>query len=594
MTMNAARRILVSVAAAAVLGPPAGRASDTPPNPARELAGLWEAKRRFGPDVRGPLVIERAADGWRAEIAGRSARVRVDGDAVAFELSDGKSAFKGKFAERRARIVGHWVQPPRVENGTAYALPVTLSACGRDSWRGDVVPLDDEMTVYLMARVREDGAVGAFVRNPERNAGRFFDDVRVEREGDAVRLVGRRPGGGKAGTLAEGAYRDGTLALYFPWFGGTFDFQRVKADGASDFHPRGRPGASYAYAPPRPGDDGWPTASLEDVGISREGMCKFIRMVIDTPIDSVHSQEVHGVLIARHGKLVLEEYFHGEHRDKPHDTRSAAKSLTATLVGAAIRAGVPLEASTPVYRVMNGGTFPTGLEPRKRALTVEHLLTMSPGLDCDDCDESSRGNEDVMQEQTAQPDWYRYTLDLRAVRDPGAKAVYGSANPNLLGGVLARAAGRPLTELFHELLAEPLGIRRYHMNLTPTRDAYMGGGVRFLPRDFMKLGQLHLNGGTWNGKQVLTPEWCRRATSPLYDLRGLHYGYLWWVADYPHKGRTVRAFFAGGNGGQVVIGIPELDLLVAFYGGNYSDPATYVPQREYVPKYILPAVDAGT
>jgi hypothetical protein len=65
------------------------------------------------------------------------------------------------------------------------------------------------------------------------------------------------------------------------------------------------------------------------------------------------------------------------------------------------------------------------------------------------------------------------------------------------------------------------------------------------------------------------------------------------VADYPYRGRTVRAFFAGGNGGQVVMGIPELDLVVAFYGGNYGDRALYVPQRVYVPQYILPAVDAG-
>ena len=68
-------------------------------------------------------------------------------------------------------------------------------------------------------------------------------------------------------------------------------------------------------------------------------------------------------------------------------------------------------------------------------------------------------------------------------------------------------------------------------------------------------------------------------------------GFLWWVAAYPYKDRTVTAFFAGGNGGQVVMGIPELDLAIAFYGGNYSDPATFVPQRVYVPTYILPAVN---
>jgi len=143
------------------------------------------------------------------------------------------------------------------------------------------------------------------------------------------------------------------------------------------------------------------------------------------------------------------------------------------------------------------------------------------------------------------------------------------------------------------------------MNLTPTGDAYMGGGVRLLPRDFMKLGQLHLNGGTWNGRRVLTEEWSHRATSDVtridkttaynwqtsrIEIGTRKYGYLWWVEDYPYQGRTVRAFFAGGNGGQIVMGIPELDLVIAFYGGNYSDRALFVPQWVYVPQYILPAV----
>lgn len=130
------------------------------------------------------------------------------------------------------------------------------------------------------------------------------------------------------------------------------------------------------------------------------------------------------------------------------------------------------------------------------------------------------------------------------------------------------------------------------MNLAPTGDAYMGGGARFLPRDFMKLGQLHLNGGVWNGRRILTPEWSRRAVSPLVELRKLKYGYFWWVAEYPYKGRTVQAFSALGNGGQVVMAIPELDLVIAFYGGNYSDvPVTFTAERIYVPQYILPAID---
>jgi CubicO group peptidase (beta-lactamase class C family) len=290
------------------------------------------------------------------------------------------------------------------------------------------------------------------------------------------------------------------------------------------------------------------------------------------------------VLVARHGKLVLEEYFHGTSPDEPHDTRSAAKSLTSVLAGAA-----KLPVSTPVYRAMGAATD----DPRKQAMTVEHLLTQSSGLDCDDSDDNSPGNEDVMQDQTAQPDWYRYTLDLKNIRQPGEKSVYCSCQPNLAGGILARKSGKWLPDLFRELIAQPLQIERYGMNLMPTGEAYMGGGVRFLPRDFMKLGQVLLDGGKWHGRQIVSPNWAKRSTSPLTMIGDSKYGYLWWLADYPYKGRTVRAFYAGGNGGQTVIGIPALDLVIAFYGGNYSDRVLFVPQRVFVPEDILPAVAIG-
>jgi CubicO group peptidase (beta-lactamase class C family) len=315
-------------------------------------------------------------------------------------------------------------------------------------------------------------------------------------------------------------------------------------------------------------------------------------MLIDLPIDSVHASDIHGVLLARRGRLVLEEYFHGFHRDEPHDTRSASKSVTSVLTGAALLQGDPISPSTPVYEAMfgAGAAGATDLDPRKRAITVENLLTMSSGLDCDDSNSDSPGNEDIMQEQTGQPDWYRYTLDQKMVRTPGEKAVYGSANPNLLGGVLARKTGRWLPDLFRDLVAEPLQIRRYAINLTPTGDSYMGGGARFLPRDFMKLGQMMIDGGRWHGRQIVSRDWARKSSSPLYELAGIRYGFLWWVIDYPYGSRTVRAFFAGGNGGQVVMGIPELDLVIAFYGGNYSDAVLFTPQRVFVPQYILPAV----
>ena len=200
------------------------------------------------------------------------------------------------------------------------------------------------------------------------------------------------------------------LRIAFPEHGGSYDFHR---DGEhSELYPRGQRAERSGYQPPPAQDDGWRTGTLDEVGLSRGGLEAFLQTLLDMPIESVHTPQVEGVLIARHGKLVLEEYFHGESRDRLHDTRSAAKSLTATIAGAAIAAGAPLALTTPVYAAMNGGQTPAGLEPRKRAMTLEHLLMMRSGFFCDDGNPDAPGNEEVISEQTAEPDYYRYSLNV--------------------------------------------------------------------------------------------------------------------------------------------------------------------------------------
>jgi CubicO group peptidase (beta-lactamase class C family) len=424
----------------------------------------------------------------------------------------------------------------------------------------------------------------------------------VEVEGRQVRLLGRHTtdaagipaadSGDTETVIAEGSLdlEHQLLLFQFADHGGRFEFRHVTEPDDDGFHPRGRAPAKYSYTPPEVGDDAWPVATLDEVGIDHDTIVRFVQMLIETPIDSVHAPEIHGVLIARHGKLVLEEYFHGFSRGNLHDTRSAAKSLASVLTGAAIRQGAPISLSTAVYDTMDDLAAQIDPDPWKRALTVEHLLTMASGLDSDDWDPSSPGSEERMQTQTGQPDWHRFALELDMVRTPGEQAAYSAATCNLLGGVLARATGRWLPALFHDLIAEPLDIGHYAMNLMPSGEAYLGGGVRFRPRDFMKFGQLMLDGGGWRGRQIVDRNWAQQSITKRYGLNHISYGFLWWITEYAHQGRTVLAFFAGGNGGQVVMGLPELDLVIAFYGGNYSDRATYLAQRVYVPEHILPAI----
>ena len=558
------------------------------PAPAPTLEGLWVAKQRFGPDIRGTLMILPRGNALVADIGGYSVSVRQDGRKLSFSLPDGKGSFRG--TQNGTAIEGQWVQAATRNSGAAYATPVLLRADGPGRWRGEVEPLDDQMTYYLPVNRSADGRFSTYLRNPERNQGRFFGTTRIEAEGETVRLIGKRRGQQEESVVLSGR-RDTEVGTFsIPIQGPTFDFQR-DAEASSDFYPRGSPPVRYSYSPPVQRDDGWQVSTLEKEGIDQAVIEKFVQKLIDMPMDGISSSQIHSVLIARNGKLVLEEYFHGHGRDNPHDTRSASKSWTNVLIGAAMQAGVAIRLDTPVYETLLG-QVPADLDPRKKSMTLEHLISMTAGFDCDDSGDRP-GDEDVMQEQTKQPDWYRYALDVPMAWNSGDKIVYCSMKPNLGGGMLERISGEPLPELFYRLVAKPMRMENYHLFLQPTGQAYGGGGHHFTTRDFMKLTQLFLNDGKWEGRQIVSSEWARKSGSALRLLSpssGQTYGYLWNSVEYPFRGRKLHAYFPGGNGGQVYIGIPDLDLLIAFTGGNYADPVLFRSQREFVPQDILPAI----
>ena len=562
---------------------------------ASELAGLWKAKKRFGPDARGTLVLQQIGSSWTADMAGRLVPVGTANGELTFTLPNNGGTFRGKRGvapDGKGVIRGHWLRPGTQVYWRATpvgASPVVLQPDGPNRWRGNVDPLEDTFTFYLLLQPQADGSLRAVLRNPERDMGTQQGVQRLTRNGNALRLIGKR--GGKEQDVANGTYdaESAVITFAFPSRGGSYDFVRDGDDSA--FYPRGKQPGHYTYRPPLARDDGWPVSTLAASAIDRATIEKFVQSILDTPMDSPDAPQVHGLLIARHGKLVLEEYFHEEDRDKLHNTRSASKSLTSLLAGAAMHAGVPLKLSSPVYQVMNSGTFPPDLEPQKRAMTLEHLLTMSSGYFCDDTNDDAPGNEDKMWEQEAEPDFYRYTMKVPLVTPPGENSVYCSASPNLALGMIGHTAHEDPMSLFDRLIGEPMKIRRYEWGLDPAGHPYGGGGMSLLLRDFIKLGQLMLNGGTWEGRRIVSQEFVARARAPLYHLRNLYYGYLWWGEDYPYKNRTVRTFSARGAGGQTVTVVPDLDLIVATFAGNFSSrKGMFAASTDPIPNIILPAV----
>lgn len=551
------------------------------------LAGLWQARLRFGPEAAGRLIIVRHGAGFRAEIAGRVVPVRREGDLLAFDLPGDRGAFRGRL--EGGAIRGRWIRPGTPANDSRYESPVMLRAEAPGRWEGDVATLRDTFTFYLLLRPGADGALQAVLRNPERDVGTQWGVRRLVREGDALRLMGAR-GNGSERVVANGRFdaETGGFTLVFRGRGGSYDF--VRNGDQSDFYPRGREPGHYAYAPPLALSDGWPVATLDQTGIDRPAIERLVQSILDRPMDSTDAPQTHALLIARRGRLVLEEYFHGMGRDDLHDLRSASKSLSAVTIGAAMRAGAPLSLSSPVYQVMNGGAFPPALEAQRRSMTLEHLLTMSGGFFCDDTNDQAPGNEDVMTEQTAEPDWYRYTLAVPMATPPGENSVYCSASPNLALGMLGAATGRSPLDEFDRLVAGPMGIDHYAWPLDPLGRPYGGGSVQLRARDFLKFGQLMLNGGTWRGRRVLDPAFAAAAVAPHYHLRNNAYGYLWWVEDLPYRDRMVRAYSMRGAGGNWVLVVPALDLVVAIMSGNYSSRTQLTYTANLIPRSILPAV----
>lgn len=580
------RKLLLIAGTAYAVG---AAAAPPPPN----LAGLWGLERTFGPHVRGVLVIDGRAPAWRAEIDGYLLDIRHAGRHLSFQIPGDHGAFRGTLADGGKTITGQWIQPVGSLSNTAYATPVILHRRESDVWQGRVVPHAETLSLYLYVTHEAGGTLTGSFRNPQFNFGRG-DPFLIGGTGDHLTLA--RAGhdtGRMTGTYDR---QHDTLELRLEQIAAPLSLTRRDRDSATGFYPATPASSSRAYRIPIRESDGWRTASLDDVGLDPGPIHALVERILDTRYDGFHTPYIHSLLIARHGKLVLERYFYGYDRWRAHDMRSAGKTFAGVLIGLAIARGAKFGLDTPVYTLFPEYRDIANLDARKRAVTVRDLLTMTSGLACDDDTGNSPGNEDTMQRQREQRDWYLYTLDLPMARTPGGThAVYCSAGVNLLGGIVRNATHTPIPEFFYENLARPLDMRGYHINLMPTGAAYMGGGIEMRPRDQLKLGQLYLDGGVWNGRRIVPAAWVKESLQIHSRFGPGHgYGFAWHVIDLRSGDKTYRLYEAGGNGGQFVLILPEFDMVVGITAGNYGDFRTWYPfMTGLVPKYVIPAATGG-
>lgn len=306
------------------------------------------------------------------------------------------------------------------------------------------------------------------------------------------------------------------------------------------------------------------------------------------------------MLIARHGKLVYESYFDGDAATL-RDTRSATKSITDILVGIAIDehklSGVDAKilALLPerARRVQNP-------DPRKTAITVEDFLTMSSPLECDDWNDASRGNEERMY---LVEDWAQFILDLpirghMGVGEQPETPPYGRYFSYCTGGVftlsevLQNATGVRADRYGNDKLFHPLGITKVEWVYSPMNVPQTGGGLRLTSRELLKIAQLYLNGGQWQGKRIVSEEWVQRSTRPHARIdETTEYGYLWWLKSFKSGEKIYPAYFMSGNGGNKVVAIPTLDMAVVITSTNYNTHGMHEQTEKTLTDYVLAAVN---
>jgi CubicO group peptidase (beta-lactamase class C family) len=597
-------RWLWIVLASLVLGlAPAAAQTD----PASELEGLWVVERTYAPLLRGELVVTRQGDVWRASIGGQSA------EATSPTFSFGNhGAFRGQ-VERNA-IRGVWIQPTSdaeerddpTATSQSFAQPIVLVRDGANRWRGTVTPLDGRFRVYLRVFRNEQGVFVAAFRNHEINSNGRASHFRIAADSDAITFSAPVANGEDIAHEATRLRDPDRLRIFWPDVGSELEF--VRADAAQDpiYSPRGIVGAPYVYQRPVQLDDGWRTANARSVGVDESALAGMVQRIASGDPSARRPSLIHSVLVAHRGRLVLEEYFHGYTRETPHDIRSVGKTFASILLGAAMESGAPISPETRVYDLMAGlGPF-ANPDPRRERITIEQLLTHTAGLACNDNDENSPGNEGVLWRQS-DPNLWRYTLNLPQAHEPGERYAYCSANLNLVGGALNAATGDSLPELFDRVIARPLQFGPYYWNVMPNGEGYLGGGAHMLPRDLLKVGQTYLDGGVWRGRRIVSRDWVERSTSPRITISpettGLSEeefqnfyapgvdGYAWHRYGVRVGERVVESYEANGNGGQLLVVVPEYDLVVVFTGANYMQGGIWTRWRdEYIGGVIIPAM----
>lgn len=298
--------------------------------------------------------------------------------------------------------------------------------------------------------------------------------------------------------------------------------------------------------------------------------------------------EMHGILIIRKGYIVAEQYYSIYFDENTeHVIHSCTKSFTSALFGIALSEGfiTGIDARMvdyfPEYNINN-------LSNSKKEITLEHMLTMSSGLDWDELDFSYSDSRNTHYQWRNSDDHIQFILDRPMEHSPGEIQNYNSGLSDLLSVIIQKTTGVRTDSFAIEKLFTPLGIEEFYWPIDAGGFARGGGGMRMIPRDMAKLGYLYLKDGQWDGNQILPTEWVSESQKkhlPFQHISNYFYGYQFWISSF-------GMYAAVGYGGQWIMILPDYELVVVFTN-NFEEgngEQWNIPER-LVREYIIPAIN---
>jgi CubicO group peptidase (beta-lactamase class C family) len=375
---------------------------------------------------------------------------------------------------------------------------------------------------------------------------------------------------------------------------------------------------TYSYNQPEQVEDGFETGSLAKANMD----VSLLESAVDDINDGNYG-EIHSLLVYKDGKVVFEEYFpgHDYQWDGPdfhgvwinwgiegrHNIHSAGKSITSACIGIAIDQGFIESVHQSIFDYLPDHRYLN--TAGKDQITIEHLLTMTSGLEWDEWSTSySSENNDVIALWLDCKDPIACILEKPLVSEPGTRFTYSGGNMILLGEIIKNATGMDIEAFSWQYLFEPLGIEMPPWRwIENTSVIYAGGDQHLTPREMLKFGVTYLEDGTWNGQQVVPRQWIEKSSlpysgpdnhwfnSPIKSIppgdntwgpRG--YAYTWWTHIFSHAGKKFPAFWAFGWGGQEIVIFPDQNAVIVFTGGNYTSADS---TARILVKYVIPAFE---